>query len=92
MAKIDQYKKEILKLLVAVEDEKEAKMLLKDLLTPAEMDAIAERWQVVKLLAAGKTQREVAKELGVSIQKVSHGAAWLRDSKGFQYFLKKLEK
>lgn len=90
MAKMDHYKKEIYQLFMAVETEEEARFLLKDLFTPAERDALALRWQVVKLLAAGKTQREVAKELGISISKVSHGAAWLRDSKGFKHFLKKL--
>ncbi len=92
MKKMDQYKKEIRELLMAIETDKEAKMILKDLFTPSEVEAMAVRWQLVQSLAEGKSQRQVAKEFGVSISKVTRAAAWLRGSTGFRYFLKKMGK
>lgn len=56
--------------------------LLEDLLTPGEIEALSERWQIVKRLRAGATQREVAAELGVSVTTVSRGARQLKYGTG----------
>jgi Trp operon repressor len=53
-----------------------------DLLTPMERKELGLRWQIVKALAEGKTQREVAVELGVSIATVTRGARVLKNTKG----------
>ena len=55
---------------------------LHDLLTPAERREMAIRWQIVKLLAEGTTQRGVADKLNVSIATVIRGARALRESRG----------
>ena len=52
--------------------------MLSDLLTPAEIEALSERWQIVQRLLAGQSQREVAAELGVSITTVSRGSRQLK--------------
>ena len=52
--------------------------LLGDLLTPAEIEAIGERWLVVKALAAGLSQRAVRDSLGVSITTVSRGSRQMK--------------
>ncbi len=51
---------------------------LKNILTPAELDEIATRLQIIKLLKKGVSQREVAKKLGVGIATVSRGARELK--------------
>lgn len=85
--------KELYELLCAVDSPKEAKLLLDDLLTPQELDSLAERWQEIQLLAKGVTQREVAEKLGISISKVTRGSRALQyGSGGFVHFLKKLKK
>lgn len=56
--------------------------LLTDLLSPAELRSLRERWGIVRGLAAGKTQREVRDELGVGIATVSRGAHQLRHGTG----------
>lgn len=77
----------------AIETREEARDLLDDLLTPGELASLTERWQEVQLLAAGITQRDVAKQLGVSISKVTRGSRMLQHgSGGFHHFLKKLGK
>lgn len=59
-----------------------ASALLNDLLTPAEVEALSERWAIVKALAAGQTQRQVAAELGASVTTVNRGARQLRYGTG----------
>lgn len=61
---------------------KESEKLLRDLLTPHELDQIAERLQIVKKLAGGMSQRDVKDNLAVSIEKVTRGAKAWRNSKG----------
>ncbi len=53
-----------------------------DLLTPAEYREISFRWQIVKMLHRGMPQRQIAKDLGVSVATVSRGARELLDPKG----------
>lgn len=66
---------------------------MKDLFTPQEIDALAERWQLIQLLAKGVPQREIAELLNVSISTVTRGSRALQyGSGGFLHFLKKLSK
>ncbi len=93
MANLPKHHRELFDLIRSVETPEEAKNLLTDLLTPHEIDALAERWQEVQLLAKGMTQRQVAKKLGISISKVTRGARMLQHgSGGFRHFLKKIGK
>lgn len=81
---------DLLTLLSSPKDEKELQMLLDDLLTPKELAAIAERWQLVQLLAAGTTQREIAKKLGLAISTVTRGSRQLQFGSGaFKKYLTK---
>ena len=56
--------------------------LIKDflhcLLTPAELADIAARWALVKALQEKKTQREIARDLGVSLCKITRGSRELK--------------
>ena len=51
--------RDLLAVLAGLDDADAIGDLLVDLLTPAEVDAIAERWAIVKALAEGHTQRAV---------------------------------
>ncbi len=87
------YYKDLYKLFIAIKTEKEAEDLLSDILTPQELDSLAERWQEIQELAKGSTQREVARKLKISIAKVSRGSKILQyGTGGFLHFLKKLKK
>lgn len=84
---------QLYELIARVATPKEARILLEDLLTPQELDQLTERWQLVQLLAAGTPQREIAKQLGVSIATVTRGSRMLQHgSGGFAAFLKKKPK
>lgn len=87
------YLQELYELFSSINNEKEAELLLKDILTPAELESIAERWQLVQQLHSGKPQREIAKHLGVSISKITKGSRMLQFGEGgFDHFLRKLQK
>ena len=74
-------------------DERLLREFLIDLLTPAECRDIALRWQIVKMLHQGIQQREIAKNLGVSVATVSRGARALLNPKGgFNHIFSLLDK
>jgi Trp operon repressor len=60
----------------------DAKRLLQDLLTPQELEEVAKRWQVTKLLWQHVPQREVARRLKVSISKVTRCSQTLQRGSG----------
>lgn len=51
---------------------------LRSLLTPAETADIAARWALVKALDKKIPQREIAKELGLSLCKITRGSKELK--------------
>jgi len=54
---------------------------LEGLLTPAELQAISQRLQIIRLLKAGLSQRAVAQQLGVGIATVTRGSRALQAGK-----------
>lgn len=56
--------------------------VLYDLLTPRETEAIAERWEIVKRLERGMTQRAIRDELGASVTTISRGNRQLKYGHG----------
>lgn len=51
---------------------------LEDILSPQEIETIDERLKIMYALVAGKTQREIAEELELSITTVSRGSRILQ--------------
>lgn len=60
----------------------EAQRFLRDLCTRAELDAMAHRWQVARLLDEGLPYLEVAKRAHASTTTVTRVAQWLRRGEG----------
>ena len=60
----------------------ELERFFRDLCTPAELEAMAHRWQVAKLLDDGKPYLEVAREAHASTTTVTRVAQWLRRGEG----------
>ena len=80
-------------LFASVHSDKEAKLLLEDILTPQEIASLAERWQLIRELDKGTSQRDIAEKLGISISKITRGSRMLQYGEGgFRHFLKKLKK
>ena len=73
--------KEISKLVKNIDSETEVINFFKELLTESEIETLSKRWRILELLKQGYTQREIAKELKVSLCKVTRGAKVLKDKK-----------
>jgi TrpR-related protein YerC/YecD len=74
--------------LVQLRDAADAKALLADLCTPAEIHTLAERWHVAKLLDAGElTYREIHEATGVSTTTIVRVARFLRQENNGGYRL-----
>ena len=81
--------------LVALRTSDEARALLRDLCTPAEVRTLAERWQVARLLDEGQmTYREIHDATGVSTTTIVRVARFLRDegNDGYRTLLDRLRK
>src|SRR3989338_6919585 len=90
--KIPEYKEELVEIFSKIQGDKNLmKEFLLDVLTPAEFEALALRWQIVKKLNKGETHRSVAGDLGLGISTVTRGSRELRNKNGgFHLMLKKL--
>lgn len=51
---------------------------LREILTPSEIAAISDRWELVKRLDEGLTQRTIATDLGLSLCKITRGSRELK--------------
>ncbi|MCR9128426.1 MAG: YerC/YecD family TrpR-related protein [Alphaproteobacteria bacterium] len=80
--------------LLQLRDADEARRFLRDLTTPGELAALAERWRVAKLLdEGGKSYREIAAETGSSTTTVTRVARFLtqEDHQGYRLVLDRLK-
>ncbi len=69
---------DLLNALASLEDASQMQDVLFDLLTPRELQAVSERWEIVKRLDAGMTQRAIRDDIGSSVTTVSRGNRQLR--------------
>jgi TrpR-related protein YerC/YecD len=60
----------------------EAKRFLRDLCTLGELEALAHRWQIVRLLEDGLPYLEIAERVHTSTATVTRVAQWLRHGTG----------
>lgn len=90
--KIPEYKDELIQIFSKITHDKDLTVLfLKDILTPNEFETLSLRWQIVKKLNKGETQRSVVGDLGLGMSTVTRGSRMLRNKNGgFNIVLKKL--
>ncbi len=67
---------------VSLRDVQECRNFFKDLCTPAELQALVDRWQVVELLEQGLPYRRIHDMTGVSVTTVGRVARFLTDGFG----------
>lgn len=63
-------------------DKKLLKEFLKDILSRKEYKNLLLRWRIIEMLTEGKSQREIAELLRVSVTTVSRGANVLKNASG----------
>lgn len=74
--------KDLLTTVVSLRTLDEAERFFRDLCTISELEAMAHRWQVAKLLDRGLPYHEVAKEAHASTTTVTRVAHWLHRGEG----------
>jgi TrpR-related protein YerC/YecD len=60
----------------------EARRFFRDLCTPAELQALVDRWRVVGLLRKGLTYRQINERTGISVTTVGRVARFLSEGHG----------
>jgi len=70
--------REIASVLARLEDAALVEDFLESILTPREVSEVARRWELVKLLDQGVSQRTVARRLGMSLCKITRGSRELK--------------
>jgi len=86
----NKYKTELLEVIASIKNQRLLNNFLDDILTPNEYDEVVKRWQVVKELNDGIPQRQIAKNLKISLAKITRGSRVLLNKKGaFNQLLKK---
>ncbi len=79
--------KEISNLISKIGSENEVYEFISELLTESEISTLSKRWRILKMLSEGRTQRDIAKELNVSLCKVTRGSRILKDENAIVYKL-----
>ncbi len=82
--------KEISNLIYKMDSQDEIFSFLSEILTAPEISTLSKRWRILELLAQGCTQREISKQLNVSLCKVTRGSKILknRDTVTSKHFIK----
>ncbi|WP_420432181.1 YerC/YecD family TrpR-related protein [Hyphobacterium sp.] len=85
----------LIEALLSVKTSDEMDRFLTDLCTPGEINALAERWRVARLLDDGKfTYREIAEKTGASTATVTRVARFLSQepAQGYRLVLDRMKK
>ena len=69
---------EIAQYLARTDNPQKIQLLLESILTPAELHDLSLRWELVKMLKKGKSQRQIAGELHISLCKITRGSRELK--------------
>jgi TrpR-related protein YerC/YecD len=78
--------------LLSLETTREVREFLEDLCTPAELEAMVDRWRVAQLLNRGYTYRDIRRLTEVSVTTIGRVARFIeRGSGGYRTALDRLE-
>lgn len=91
-AKVSEAKTGLYRALLSLRTETECEHFLNDLCTPAELEALADRWAVVTLLQEGLPYRKIHDLTGVSVTTIGRVARFLASGNGYQTVLKRLRR
>ena len=68
--------------ILTLQSVEECRAFFRDLCTPAELQALADRWAVVTMLQNGAPYREIHKQTGVSVTTIGRVARYLTNGNG----------
>lgn len=70
--------RDLAQILAETEDAVLIEDFLVSILTPYEIKEVSSRWELVKMLERGDSQRHIAQELGMSLCKITRGSKELK--------------
>ena len=70
---------DIAKFITKLNNKNEVISFIMEILTNAEIETLSKRWRILNMLKEGRTQRDIAQELKVSLCKVTRGAKILKN-------------
>lgn len=73
-----EYKKEIAKVFASITEPAEMERFIDEMLTSKEVNDLALRWQLLKGLYEGESQRAIAAKYGMSLCKITRGSKVLK--------------
>jgi TrpR-related protein YerC/YecD len=77
-----QHERALFSAILALRTMEECRNFFRDLCTPAELQAMADRWAVVELLDRGLPYRQIHKQTGVSVTTIGRVARFLTAGNG----------
>lgn len=80
---------ELSSVLATLDDAAVIEDFLVDLCTPAELEALSDRWVVVPLLAQGVSYRAIHEQTGVSVTTIGRVARCLETGRGYTVALER---
>ena len=78
----DAAEQSLFRALLNLRDAREVRAFLVDLCTPAELQALKDRWLVAELLDRGLSYRQIHDRTGVSVTTIGRVARYLNDGAG----------
>ena len=69
---------ELVKIFTEISDFEEMKSFIEEILTPKEIEDFVLRWQLLRELSEGHTQRNIAAKHGISLCKITRGSKILK--------------
>ena len=70
--------RELIDIFTRTRDNKEMEVLFREIFTPSEIETLTLRWQLLKDLYEGKTQRKIAATHKISLCKITRGSKLLK--------------
>jgi len=69
----------VVEALCQIHSPEQMKQFLNEVLTPGELHDLALRWELMRRLARGDSQRQIAGEMGISLCKITRGSKILKE-------------
>ncbi len=70
--------RELIDIFTGTTDSQQMEVLFQEIFTPNEIDTLTLRWQLLKDLHEGKTQRKIAADHKISLCKITRGSKLLK--------------
>lgn len=84
--------KHLYQAILGLKEESELERFFADLCTPQELETLAERWEVARLLDRDIPYRQIYEDTGVSTATVTRVAKALRSGSGYRLVLDRLDR